>query len=320
MKLTTLALLLMTGFGTGCAIAPAAREVSLAALPDCSAANYDRARALYTMMNAAPDAANQQCLLTVGDGSTPASPSRLAAGNYAVTLANGGGGGAGGTAQGFAGQGEKGGGGGGGAGAREIQAVVRLTPGVYKLTLGAGGPGGNACMPAPFAFGGGPGWAGSPSSIVRVATGEVLLGAPGADSYVRPTRRENEKAAGPNRDGHGGSGPGQTSGGDGGHMKSEGIPKIIAEEGDSKTTARGTTSAGGAAGFTAGDVKNTGGGGGGGATSKGEGGDGGGATARVDIPPERGALGSGGGGGEGNSNSCDAGAPGGNGYIALRRI
>ena len=310
---------MMTSLGAGCADAPFARAGLVDDMPECFAANYDAGRGLFTLMGAGPNAANQQCLLTVWPDSGPASPARLTAGTYTASIANGGGGGAGGTAQGFAGEGEKGGGGGGGAGARETLAVVQLPAGVYRLTLGAGGPGGSACMPAPFAFGGGPGWLGSPSNIVRVATGEVVLGVAGADKYVRPSRRQNDIGAGPSRDGHGGSGPGQASGGDGGHLKSEGIPKVIAEAGDGKS-ALGHAGKGGAAGFPATDVSNTGGGGGGGATSRGNGGDGGGATpAHKDIVPGRGTLGSGGGGGEGNSHTCDAGAAGGNGYIALRR-
>ncbi len=283
MKAALLAVSVATGLVAGCADAPFSRGGLAGTMPECFAANYDAGRELFTLMDAGPDAANQQCLLTVWPDSGPASPARLTAGTYTASIADGGGGGAGGTAQGFAGEGDKGGGGGGGAGARETLATVELPAGVYKLTLGAGGPGGSACMPAPFAFSGGPGWLGSPSNIVRVATGEVVLGMPGADKYARPSRRQNDIAAGPNRDGHGGSGPGQAAGGDGGHLKSEGTPKVIAEAGDSKS-ALGRTGTGGAAGFPATDQSNTGGG-----------------------------------GGEGNSHTCDAGARGGNGYIALRR-
>jgi hypothetical protein len=60
-------------------------------------------------------------------------------------------------------------------------------------------------------------------------------------------------------------------------------------------------------------------GGGGGATTLASGGAGGGESpGSPNRPPQRGALGSGGGGGEGSKFECDAGAPGGHGFIALR--
>lgn len=60
---------------------------------------------------------------------------------------------------------------------------------------------------------------------------------------------------------------------------------------------------------------------GGGATSLGDGGDGGGGRSRrQEDPPERGTLGSGGGGGIGNETTCEPGARGGHGYIALRAL
>src|SRR6185503_12041722 len=66
-----------------------------------------------------------------------------------------------------------------------------------------------------FYIGGSPGWPGSPSSMVRIANGELVAGVFGADAYRRPSRAQVERMAGP-MDGHGGSGPGQTSGGRGG--------------------------------------------------------------------------------------------------------
>ena len=60
-------------------------------------------------------------------------------------------------------------------------------------------------------------------------------------------------------------------------------------------------------------------GGGGGATSRAPGGAGGGEKPGTrNQPPQRGALGSGGGGGEGSRFECDAGAPGGHGFVAVR--
>ena len=316
MNMTKLALSLLVGVGTGCTTVPPAALVS--ELPDCFDANYDKERGLFTIRNDVGNAANQQCLLRVGPPGTVASASRLPAGNYTVYLANGGGGGAGGTYQAFGVAG--GGGGGGGAGAAETRATVRLTEGVYKLTLGAGGPGGSACMPPPVGLGGGPGWAGSPSNMVRLATGEVLVGTPGADTYARPTRAESERTAG-KMDGHGGSGPGQASGGHGGAAPTGESAKVVAGPGASQRAA-GRTEMGGAAGplGAAGDVR-SGTGGGGGATSIGHGGGGGGETAgRKDVDPVRGSLGSGGGGGEGSRSECDPGARGGHGYIGLRPI
>ena len=281
-----------------------------AALPDCLVSNYDPARHLFTLKNPRPDEPNQQCLLTVGPRGRAGSELSLSAGRYLVNLSDGG---AGGTLQDV-----NGGGGGGGAGARELQREVLLTEGVYKLTIGAGGPGGNPCIPTPnMVFSGGPGWLGSPSSLVNVATGEVLIGTPGADTYVRPKKRDNEKRAG-NPDGHGGSGPGKASGGDGGRVDITGIHTLPPEPGDSKAG-----NPGGDPGATAADRKHLadgrGSGGGGGASTKSEGGDGGGEVQRHWIQrPERGALGSGGGGGEGTMFVCGAGAPGGHGFMALR--
>ena len=313
MKISPLGLLLLACTGTACLTAPAA----FAALPDCLTNNYDPGHHLFTLKDSRPGEANQQCLLTVWPRGQGASATSVTAGRYLVNLSDGGDGGAGGTLQSVNGGG---GGGGGGAGARELRRVVELTEGVYRLTIGAGGPGGNPCIPTPSTvFSGGPGWLGSPSSLVRSATGEVLVGTPGADTYVRPTKGQNEKKAG-NPDGHGGSGPGKASGGDGGRVDVSGFRVIAPEAGDSKAG-----NAGGDAGVAsppsrtkAGDGSASGGGGG--ASTKSEGGDGGGELQRHWVqPPERGALGSGGGGGVGTMFVCGAGGAGGNGFIALRQ-
>ena len=221
MKIIKLALAALAGAGAGCATAPSAHRIAISELPNCFESNYDAQERLFTIKDlndiwADPtkNPANQKCLLTVGPSEDVASAKRLTAGRYTVYLANGGGGGAGGTLQspihGVAG----GGGGGGGAGAAEVRVTVYLSAGVYKLTIGAGGPGGHDCTPATN-LPGGPGWFGSPSNIVRVATGEVVAGVPGADAYVRPTVYQHEKLAGSGRPGQGGFGPGQTSGGAG---------------------------------------------------------------------------------------------------------
>lgn len=318
MKLTTLALSLLVGIGAGCTNVRLAPPVSLSDLPNCFDANYDRERRLFTIKNDAGNPVNQQCLLTVGPRGDAAPASGLRAGSYTAYLSNGGGGGAGGTMQAFHG-GEGGGGGGGGAGAMEIQAEVELTEGVYLLTIGAGGLGGSVCVPV-ARLGGGPGWLGSPSNIIRVATGELVLGIPGAEKYVRPKRGQVEKTAG-KMDAHGGSGPGQTSGGAGATPQSRYQLQAEAVPGASRLES-GQTGVGGAAG---GDYskedKRPSEGGGGGAARLGPGGAGSGETlARKDTAPVRGMLGSGGGGGEGAAHQCDPGARGGHGYIAFRAI
>ncbi len=319
MKLTKLALsLLLVGMASGCTSVPTAAVVALSDLPNCFDSNYDKERGLFTIKNDAGNPVNQQCLLVVGPRGGGASASRLSAGSYRVYLSDGGGGGAGGSLQAFHG-GAGGGGGGGGAGAMEMQKTVDLTEGVYKLTIGAGGKGGSVCVPL-ARLGGGPGWLGSPSNMVRVATGEVILGTPGADTYARPTRGMNERTAG-KMDGRGGSGPGQTSGGHGGSPESRYAAEAEAAPGAGKL-ASGHPGVGGAAGgdYSA-DDKSASEGGGGGAARIGAGGAGGGETARhKDAPPRHGSLGSGGGGGEGTSSACDPGARGGHGYIALRSM
>lgn len=317
MKSTKLVLSLLLGIGTGCTTVPPAPLVSMSDLPNCFDTNYDKERGLFTIRNDVGNVVNQQCLLTVWPRGDLASASRLTAGSYRVFLANGGGGGGGGSLQGF-GFNSGGGGGGGGAGAMETQATVNLTVGVYKLTIGAGGPGGSACMPG-AGFGGGPGWIGSPSSMVRVATGELVIGIPGADVYARPTRAQNERMAG-KMDSHGGSGPGQASGGHGDRPEAVDRAGDEAEPGASRL-ASGRLGVGGAPGSDSVDDKRSGVGGGGGATSMGHGGGGGGESpGQKEIAPERGSLGSGGGGGEGSTSECDPGARGGHGYIALRPI
>ena len=299
-----------------CLAAPVATFAQPLTLPDCIAANYDAQRHLFTIRGAAPSAANQQCLLTVVARDRSNSAASIPAGRYLIHLSDGGDGGAGGTLQSIRGGG---GGGGGGAGGKEFERVVELAEGTYKLTIGAGGPGGSPCLATPaITFGGGPGWLGSPSSLTRLDTGEVLMGTAGADTYKRPSKAQNEKQAG-NPDGHGGSGPGKASGGVGGHVDVTGFHAIRPEAGNSRAG-----NAGGDPGVAPVDRKNrmddSGSGGGGGASTKSEGGDGGGELARHWVqPPERGALGSGGGGGEGTMFACSPGGTGGNGFMALRQ-
>lgn len=316
MNLSKLMLCLVAVFGTGCAMLPSPAPLTVSDMPNCFESNYDAQRKLFTLNAAAGNTVSQQCLLTVVPRGTNVLSSRLAAGPYAVYFADGGGGGAGGTKQAMAGGG---GGGGGGAGARETRVALELEPGLYALTIGAGGPGGNACSERPFVFGGGPGSVGSPTNMVRVATGAVVAGTAGAESYVRPTRAQNEKSAG-KVDGHGGSGPGQTTGGHGATVATAGRPAVPATDGQDRPGVRGGGTGGDAGVLPAGKAQ-PGNGGGGGATSLGDGGDGGGGRSRrQEVPPERGTLGSGGGGGIGNQSTCEPGARGGHGYIALRAL
>lgn len=316
MKINKLALSLLVGIGTGCTTVPPAPRVSMSDLPNCFDTNYDEKLDLFRIKNDVGNSVNQQCLLTVGPRRDAATASRLRAGSYRVYLSNGGGGGAGGGS---------GGGGAGGAGAKEVQATVNLTEGVYMLTIGAGGSGGSACPEArlgggPGWHGGAPGWLGSPSNMIRVATGKLVIGTPGADRYVRPTQSQNEQMAG-KMDAHGGSGPGQTSGGHGGLPETNVRPEVEAAPGASKL-ASGRSGVGGAPGGDySEDDQRAGEGGGGGASRLGSGGAGSGETpGGKDTAPQRGLLGSGGGGGEGGSSLCDPGARGGHGYISFRPI
>ena len=320
MTVTKLSILLLAGLGAGCTALAPAPQVSAADLPNCFDTNYNKDRGLFTITGDAGKAVNQQCLLTVGARGGGSSASQLTAGRYRVYLANGGGGGAGGTMQvvpgGATGATGGGGGGGGGAGAMETQATVDLAEGVYKLTLGAGGPGGTACLPR-AGFGGGVGWVGSPSNMILVSTGGVIAGPPGADTYVRPSRAQNERLAG-KLDGHGGSGVGQTTGGHGALAKTSTKEKEAAQSGSSGVRSGGSSHAG-TAGHVAANDTHSGAGGGGGGTAVGAGGGGGGESpGQIENRPERGSLGGGGGGGEGSLTECDPGARGGHGYIGLR--
>ncbi len=343
----------LAGIVTGCSTQPPTPQVSLSDLPNCLDANYDETLRLFTIKNMmersenpAKNPANQQCLITVSPRGRVASASQLAADRYTIYLSEGGQGGAGGALQNVLLGG--GGGGGGGAGARETQATVYLTEGIYKLTIGAGGAGGHACMPH-LGFGAGPGWNGSPSNVVRVATGEVVIGERGADTYARPARAQQERMAQAYdrltgaQPGHGGFGPGMASGGAGGRpvivntFTNPGTSQaVLAEVGESKRTSGlagaivapgfiADVRSGGAPGSTPAAVRDqnveAGAGGGGGATSLAAGGAGGGETRdHKYVAPERGSLGSGGGGGEGTLTHCSAGARGGHGYIAFRRV
>ena len=316
MKLTTLTLALLAAVGTGCASVSPAPPVAVADLPNCFDSNYDRELNLFTVKGDTGTPVNQKCLLWVGSSADAASTNRLRAGTYHIVIANGGGGGAGGSRQSVRSPG--GGGGGGGAGSRETDATINLAAGAYKLTLGGGGPGGTACKPG--LHGGGPGWLGSPSSMIEVASGTLLIGTVGADTYARPSRSQNDRMTRPS-DGRGGFGPGQTSGGQGAiSARPPSHVQVAGAAGESRGGPQ-SVSAGGTGGTVSAKDQFTGGGGGGGATTRAHGGDAGGESrGQMERPPERGSLGSGGGGGEGSLSECDPGARGGHGFIELRPI
>ncbi|MDB5806236.1 MAG: hypothetical protein JWN73_3558 [Betaproteobacteria bacterium] len=308
----------------------AAGTTNPAALPNCASTNYDGTRNLFTVTSGMPPVArstgeplttkgavleakdmpvNQQCILHVVRGA--AQPGEITAGRYTAYFSGGGDGGAGGS-QRFNG------GGGGGASAVQNRMAVNLSPGDYKLTLGNGGPGGVACKDV---LGGGPGYPGSPTSLVALSNGLVIAGTPGADSWKRPSRSQLEKMVG-NKDGHGGSGPGKAPGGNGGFNTparafgaTDGAPNpapwVAGAPGDNGTGVLPVVASGIGAG-------------GGGGAGLGNGGDGAGLneptpTQTRDFLPEMGGLGAGGGGGQGRETFCTAGAAGGPGYFALRR-
>ena len=322
MKTSTLVLALLTVIGAGCSTVRQSPFVADTALPNCFENNYSDQYKLFTIKSAAPNVVNQQCAITVLPRGSVPSGKQLVAGTYLVSVSNGGGGGAGGTTQDgsrFPGVNHSGGGGGGGAGAAESQLTVNLTEGKYRATIGAGGPGGSACSGPPTNFGGGPGWPGSPTNMIRMGTGEVIAGVPGAEAYTRPTRWQHDRASGV-QDGRGGFGPGQTSGGDGTVFNKSGDIAKVATDGADKHTAT-TVVSGGDSGKVLPKDPLAGPGGGGGATIVGTGGTGGGDLPKhVDIPPSRGTLGSGGGGGSGDAFGCSAGANGGHGFVAFTRI
>jgi hypothetical protein len=321
MKMTALVLTPLVFIGAGCTTMPPSAYVANVDLPNCYDSNYSEQQRLFTISRPNGNIVNQQCLLTVLPRGNNSSGRQLAAGTYSISASNGGGGGAGGTIQSgtkFPGVDNSGGGGGGGAGAAETTATVNLTEGAYRLTLGAGGPGGSACSGPPEYFSGGPGWAGSPTNMVRVGTGEVVFGTAGAETYVRPSRWQHERNSG-KPDGSGGYGPGQTSGGDGATFNTSGNIVRVASAGEAKPGAIHAAT-GGEPGKVLPKDQLAGPGGGGGASSAGVGGTGGGDLPRhVDIAPTRGTLGSGGGGGAGDSYGCAPGASGGHGFIAFVR-
>jgi hypothetical protein len=274
------------------------------ASPECGATNFDANRKIFTVMNPASGAVNQQCFFTVykrSDLPKYASSHRasfLVEGNYAVELSGGGGGGGGGASRDQ-------GGGGGGAGAAPSHDVRYLAPGKYKMTIGTGGSGGRAD--------GGKVGAGNPTSLTNADTGQLIAGFQGADKWQpRITAGTGE--------GRGGvASPGGSRGGDGGD--SGPMAEKTAQAGGASSTS-GYAGKPGKAGSESsrraqGSVRdaaqaNAGGGGGAGVGSGG-----GGETVSKNAVAGAGDLGGGGGGGRGGLNTADAGAKGGHGFIRL---
>lgn len=286
----------LTLISLACAMAPAFAQN---ALPNCESANFDRAQKLFTVINPATNAVNQQCLLTVHARQTPAVSTQfpepyLLEGDYAVDMSGGGGGGSGGDAR-------NGGGGGGGAGATPYKTKVYLAPGVYKLTIGTGGHAVSKATAKDSSrlFGDG-----NPSSLTRAATGELVAGFLGADTWTGRTTTQGVGGSG----GSALSGSRGGSGGDSGPTKEE-----KAQDGGRQPAELSSASAGRAGGEGASAQSNAGGGGGAGF---GPGGDGQ-ATGANSASANAGVLGGGGGGGHGGNRESGPGSAGGNGFIRL---
>lgn len=265
--------------------------------PQCGTANFDSNRNLFTVINPAAGAVNQQCLLTVyQSGKMPReaqqSPSSyLAEGSYNIELSGGGGGGGGGAAREAAG-------GSGGAGAAPLRTVQYLSPGVYKLTLGTGGEGGSA--------GGGQTGSGNPTSLTNARTGQLIAGFPGADSWSEHSRDANSAGGGVAQ-------AGGSSGGSGGGTGGE--PQAAQAGGMSQTAGNSGTPGQAGTERRFDNDRNAGGGGGAGV---GSGGVGGSANGKSALAAGAGDLGGGGGGGRGGEHhTAQAGAQGGQGFIKL---
>jgi hypothetical protein len=271
-------------------------------LPPCGAANFERGRDVFTIVNPAAGAVNQQCLLTVhSGGSAPrqgpqSSLPYMVEGNYIIELSGGGGGGGGGAARDV-------GGGGGGAGAAPSRTVQYLKPGVYKLTIGTGGEGGSAY--------GGRTNSGNPTSLTNANTGQLIAGFQGADVWKQQSRASGGglggvAAAGGSSGGSGGdSGPrSEEVAQSGGRSQTGGYSGVPGQSGNESNRSDRT-----------GAQANAGGGGGAGVGSGGAGE----SVSRSGPDAGVGDLGGGGGGGSGGLNTADAGARGGHGFIRFMR-
>jgi hypothetical protein len=159
--------------------------------PNCVLTNYDSAQNVFTVINPAPNALNQQCFLTVHPAGAAASGpgGKFVEGSYEIVLSGGGGGGGGGggshNLRGMGGQ--------GGAGALPVRTTTNLAPGVYRLTLGTGGRGGASCVmvretasnavfvePTPGAHG----FDGNPTGMAEAYSGKTIAGFTRAESWA----------------------------------------------------------------------------------------------------------------------------------------
>jgi len=183
--------------------------------PQCEVTNFDQSRGIFTVINPAPGALNQQCFITVHPASAPAG--RFVEGQYEILLSGGGGGGGGGASEPKA---KPATGGQGGAGALPARTTRYLSPGVYRLTMGTGGLGGGAAV-APENPGGNAGH-GNPTGVAEAYSGQTIAGFPraemwaghSAESYMVATGSRGGRAgmAGPSSAVHDGSGPGAVNG------------------------------------------------------------------------------------------------------------
>ena len=182
--------------------------------PQCGPANFDQGRDIFTVVNPASGAVNQQCFLTVQPAGAAG---RYTEGNYEILLSGGGGGGGGG------GAGDNrsvGGGGQGGAGAVPARTNRYLKPGVYRLTMGTGGLGGGA---SGSQGSGGNAGNGNPTGVAEAHTGETIAGfaraelwAGNSESYMVATGRGGRGGvAAPSGSVSDGSGPGAVNGANG---------------------------------------------------------------------------------------------------------
>ena len=143
--------------------------------PQCGPTNFDQGRDIFTVVNPASGAVNQQCFLTVQPSGAAG---RYTEGNYEIVVSGGGGGGGGGGAGDDRSSGT---GGQGGAGALPARTNRYLKPGVYRLTMGTGGLGGGA---SGSQGSGGNAADGNPTGIVEAYSGETIAGFPGAEQWA----------------------------------------------------------------------------------------------------------------------------------------
>jgi len=158
--------------------------------PDCGLANFDQRQDMFTVMNPAAGAVNQQCFLTVHPASEAREQGRFTEGSYEILLSGGGGGGGGG---GSGNDSSSGDGGQGGAGAIASRTTRYLSPGVYRMTMGTGGLGGGASYSEGS---GGNAGDGNPSGMSEAHTGQNVAGFPNAEQWAGRSSGSYQVAAG----------------------------------------------------------------------------------------------------------------------------